>query len=154
MWGVDVDRLLLKSSLQYYIIPSLYCLSFSLDNYWLIIFIVYGVFTQLDRYLPLDDLNPTEKEQKHLEKQLHFKFPLYFSLVCDWIVTIHIFNSTKLHSMSTFGIVGLIMSLGNLATSNINIAHELVHKTNTIDQVYIYIIAISIIFVDLIINIV
>ena len=97
--------------------------------------IIYGIFPWLDYLFPLDDINPSEQEQKELETKLHFKMPLYVSLSLEWIMCYYIFNSSILHQLTYYNLVGLCLFLGVLATSNINVAHELIHKDNLIDSI-------------------
>lgn len=115
-------------------IPALYFMTMECRNYWFMNLVIYGMFPLMDTLFPMDTLNPSPKEQQHLESQAHFKLPLYLSLFMDWAIVYRVFVWEGLSSLSYFQLVGLALYLGSLATSNINISHELCHKNNAIDS--------------------
>lgn len=97
-----IDRALLKTSFQYYIMPSLYFLTMECRNYWIMNLVIYGVFPLMDTFFPMDTTNPSAKEQEQLEKKVHFKLPLYLSLFMDWVIVYSIFVWEGVNTLSYF----------------------------------------------------
>jgi len=97
---------------------------------------IHVIIPLLDCLFPLDHHNPTKEESKIMEKQLKFKFPLYLSVVLDWCCQFYILNWFYYHGagLSYCQIVLLVLSAGYGGASNINIAHELLHKNNMLDK--------------------
>ncbi len=88
----SIDKVLLKQSFQYYVMPIIYIISFQTRNFWVLIMIIYGIFPWLDYLFPLDEVNPSEEEAKELEEKVHFKIPLYLSIFLEWLICYEIYN--------------------------------------------------------------
>mmetsp|Transcript_114190 Transcript_114190/g.170808 ORF Transcript_114190/g.170808 Transcript_114190/m.170808 type:complete len:118 (-) Transcript_114190:629-982(-) len=63
-----------------------------------------------------------------MEKELRFKLPLYISFFADWFFTVWYLNYITTHDLTLFKLLGFSIVAGHFAASNINIAHELMHK--------------------------
>ncbi|EGR32049.1 hypothetical protein IMG5_097960 [Ichthyophthirius multifiliis] len=139
-----IDNITLFSSFQYYMIPLLYPFAFIafkyLKQYFFFILIVYTVIPYCDHFFPLDLKNPTKEEIKKLTGKIKYRIPLYLSVVLDWLFTFWCIdyiciNREKLSYLQQFGI---IFSVSNAGTSNINVAHELFHKDRIQDKILGY----------------
>ncbi|CAD8211352.1 unnamed protein product [Paramecium octaurelia] len=132
------DDSLLFSSYQYYTVPFLYTMAIILisyfENAWIAIWIVYTLIPFLDEFFSLDLRNPSKDEQNKLEQEMRFKLPLYVCVIFDWISLIWMINFLLNNEIQIFNKLGIIFLCGNLAASNINIAHELFHKDNLLDK--------------------
>ena len=132
---------LLFSTWQYYAIVGLYLLSlFTIkyyDNPYFFIWFVYSFVPLMDEFLSMDIRNPTKEESKQMECQLRFKLPLYVTLFTDWLMTLFLLNYvTTKPDLNLFQYVGCLFVAGNFAAVNINISHELMHKSNAVDQLF------------------
>ncbi|KAM3134038.1 hypothetical protein pb186bvf_013880 [Paramecium bursaria] len=128
------------STLQYYTLPSIYILVFTISklhqNYWIGIWIVYTLIPLCDEMFPIDLKNPTPEEQTKLEGQLKFKLPLYTCIFLDWFNLFYTLNYLLTGPEITFlNLFAFLVLNGNLAASNINISHELIHKDDILDQI-------------------
>ncbi|EAR84610.1 fatty acid desaturase (macronuclear) [Tetrahymena thermophila SB210] len=130
---------LLFSSLQYYFVPLMYILAFVSILYlrtgYLFVFLFYSFIPLLDEFCSYDIRNPTKEEAKQLTGKIHFKIPLYLAVVFDWLFTFWCvyFIAANKDEISLFNQFGIIFVAGNLAASNINVAHELFHKNGWFD---------------------
>lgn len=140
MLSTKLDTFLLNSSLQYYIIPVLILyFTYSITTYQnpcFLLWVIHVLFPLLDYLLPLDQRNPTKAEQNTIENQHRFKFPLYLAVILDWCALFYVqhwyfYNAYRLSYAET---LLLFLSGGYSGASNINIAHELLHKDNFIDK--------------------
>jgi len=135
-----IDTYLLHSSFQYYIVPFLVTyFSWSLTtqmNPCFLLWVIHVLIPLMDCLFPLDHRNPTKEEIKQLENQLKFKFPLYLSVILDWCTLLYFQNWIyyNIANMSYLQIIFLVLSAGYSGSSNINIAHELLHKNNILDK--------------------
>jgi hypothetical protein len=131
---------LLDWSLQYYILPALYGVTFYLlyagiSPMYLVTFIFFCL-PFCDEYFEYDVRNPTKEEVKKLENDIRFKFPLYVSVFLDWFLTIFGVELLINREYNILNQAVILFGLGVFAGSNINVAHELSHKTdNLIDFV-------------------
>jgi len=78
-------------SIQFYSIPILYVVLFyflvnGIAPMYLVIMIFIGI-PLMDEFLEHDVRNPTKEEERRLESDLRFKFPLYLSVFIDWFMT-------------------------------------------------------------------
>ena len=134
------ETFLLHSSFQYYIVPGLMMyFSWSITNYQnscFLLWVIHVLLPFLDCLCPLDHRNPSKDEIKSLENQLRFKFPLYLAVILDWSFLFYVQNWLYYHisEMSYLQILFLAISAGYAGGSNINIAHELLHKNNLLDK--------------------
>ena len=132
------DDYLLFTTFQYYSVPFLYLVAYffikNYDNPFVSIWIAYSFIPLLDEVISMDVRNPTKTEEKILENQLRFKLPIYISLVIDWVFTIFVLNTIANNEFNLFKFIGYVAVLSNMAASNINIAHELMHKNNSLDK--------------------
>jgi len=136
-----IESLILHSSLQYYIVPFLQLIfTWSVGvnrNPCFFLWVLNVIFPFIDYFLPLDLRNPTKEESKQLESSLRFKFPIYLAIIFDWLafISFHNFMYNNYDTLS-FMEMGLIIVVSGLAGgSNINVAHELVHKNNRLDNI-------------------
>jgi alkane 1-monooxygenase len=126
------------SSIPYYSSFFLYVLSFACFKYfgslWFMLWITHAFVPLFDYFLPLDNMNPTKEEQRRLDTQIKFKIPIYLCIVMDWTIVFWIMKNLNdnYDQISVFQWVGIIWGLG--ISSNINFAHELMHKANVIDK--------------------
>jgi hypothetical protein len=65
---------------------------------------------------------------------LWFKVPLYSCIILEWIYTYFSINYVIKNDISYFNLAGFFIHLGLLATNNINLSHELMHKYNFYDK--------------------
>lgn len=132
------EDFLLCSTIQYYSIFVFYIISFYMikyyDNPFFAIWVFYSLIPLLDEIFSLDLRNPTKEEEKKLENNLFFKFPLYLTVIMDWIFTFWSLNYCINQDFNLFKFIGYIGVMGTFSGSNINIAHELNHKNNSLDQ--------------------
>ncbi|KAL4493529.1 hypothetical protein ABPG72_007537 [Tetrahymena utriculariae] len=134
------EERIMFSSMQYYIASLLYVVTFScimyLHNPYLMIFVTYSLIPFLDSYFSFDLRNPTKEEQKQLEGKLRFKLPLYLAVITEWIFQTWVlyYVTQNRQNLSLFNIIGIMFISGNGSTSNINVAHELFHKTGWLDK--------------------
>ena len=84
--------------------------------------------------LPLDHYNLSKLDLKGERGKLKYKFPLYTNLLTDTLFTIWIMHYIATHNVSLYNYMGLLMSMSVMATSDINLAHELMHKPHFIDR--------------------
>lgn len=129
---------LLFSSFQYYTIVALYVISFYFLKYYhnpfFTIWLIYACVPIFDELFSLDLRNPTRKEAQIMENQLRFKLPLYITLFFDWFFTLFLLNYVTSQPLTPLQFVGCLVLGGNFSGININISHELMHKSNKLDQ--------------------
>lgn len=65
---------------------------------------------------------------------MRFKVPLYVSVIFDWMSLFWMIEFLIKNDISLLNTAGILFLCGNLAASNINIAHELFHKDNFLDK--------------------
>ena len=130
---------LIYSSFQYYFILLIYFVGIYFikyyDNPFFSFWFLFSFVPFLDEITFIDVRNPTKEEQKMLENQLRFKLPLYITLFMDWFFTVFLMNHFINQDFNLYSFLGYILLGGILAASNINIAHELMHKNNRLDQI-------------------
>lgn len=131
---------LLNCSFQYYLLSLLHFLFYytteKYHNPYIMLFLLFGILPVLDIILPTDDRNPTDEEYKKLVNQIRFKIPLFLSIITDWIVYWWALNKILLESNGIFFNIGLIASLAVFEGGNINICHELNHKTSFMHKLF------------------
>jgi alkane 1-monooxygenase len=67
---------------------------------------------------------------------LKYKLPLYLSVLLEWVFSFWLINYLVVNyeTISYFNAMGAIIVASNLAASNINVAHELMHKDSALDK--------------------
>ncbi len=128
----NIKQNLLFTSFQFYLVPFFYYLSYIADEYvgsiWVLLTIVFYLVPLLDNLLSFDARNPTPEQQKKLRSQLRFKLPLYICVFSDWIFTYYILKKLTNYDYNFIDKIGWIAAAGVFAASNINVAHQLIHK--------------------------
>lgn len=116
-----------------YIIPVL--MYFSLDKkgvflYSVLIF-AFVVIPIFEWILPQADGNIGERRQRKMGKKRFFDVLLYLNVPIVYGLLIFFLYEMRFASLTNFEIVGAVLSMGIvLATSGINVAHELGHRTS------------------------
>lgn len=59
---------------------------------------------------------------------------MYVCVLSDWLLIYWMLNFLTTRDLNIFDTLGTIFICGNLAASNINIAHELFHKDDILDK--------------------
>jgi alkane 1-monooxygenase len=114
--------------------PALYAITFYLlyagiSPMYLVTFIFFCL-PICDEYFEFDMRNPTKEEEKKLQNDIRFKFPLYISVFLDWFLTIFGIKLLLTRDYNLFNQAVILFGLGVFSGSNINVAHELSHKTH------------------------
>jgi len=104
-------------------------------NPWLMVLFIYGFVPLLDYYMSFDIRNPTKEEAKTMKRSVHYKIPLYATLVYDWISLIWGIHYVQTHDIGILNKLGILFILANFQGSSINISHEIFHKPNTFENV-------------------
>ncbi len=86
---VDAAGKLLMTSFPYYLLAALTlagCVALE-DHAFIFIIIIYSIVPLLDEILSLDWKNPSLEQRVNLEENNSwFKFALYFTAICDWLI--------------------------------------------------------------------
>ena len=86
-------------------------------------------------FIKADPKNLDEVEEALAKKNKAYDYILYAAVIMQYFSLWIFFNSLKQDSLSTIDIAGRVMSMGLLCgTFGINVAHELGHRVNKLEQ--------------------
>jgi hypothetical protein len=126
---VDLYGKLLMTSFPYYLLALITIAGyFFIENHsFIFIFVIYALLPILDEIISLDWRNPTAEERiKLIEDNFWFKFVLYFTALCDWILffkMIDLFANNEITPFSILNLMGQIFIFCNLQAVQFAIAH-------------------------------
>jgi len=115
-----------------YYLPFLTWYAANLGNYWAIIYAVFILVPAVELTTGEDTKNPLPSEEKELEKRKSFRWvtmfwvPFQFVFLCWSCWAVSVWNLTTLEFVLFSTSVGFVTGI-----LGINIAHELIHKTNS-----------------------
>jgi alkane 1-monooxygenase len=123
----------------YYLTSFLYIINLYFThvykNSFTLVFLVYGILPIAENYISFDIKNPTKQEQKILRKQFRWKIPLYMSIVLDWISLVSLMKVILYTEGSYIFKIGILISIGTIQGSSINVSHEIIHKKDKFSQI-------------------
>lgn len=111
------------------VISSVYATSYFSNTIFLLWF-MYALLPLVDYFVPNDTLNPTEEEQRDLEKQWKWKLPLYVFVVLEWYILFWGLDLAVSGNMPFVKLVGHMLSIGHVGGLGILVAHEIFHKAD------------------------
>ena len=136
---VIMVRLFLDSHWPYYAV-SLLVLSYYpavvwYDSYLYLLWIVYAIIPLLDTVIPLDEMNPTEEEEKVLMRQVKWKVPLVVYMLCDWGLFFWAMQRATSEEMTGMQLLIFGVSIGHMGGLGILVSHEIMHKRDKLSRV-------------------
>jgi alkane 1-monooxygenase len=124
------------SFLLVYLLISLPLIGYALGGGYILlpILIVFGLIPTID-YWFCDTSNPSTKDYQQLLKERYFRYitfayvPIQLAMICTSIYLV------ATHSLSVYEWIGFCISVGVVSGGvGINIAHELMHKNDALQQ--------------------
>lgn len=122
-----------------------YCLSILIASYYpavewygsylYLLWVVYAIIPLLDTLIPLDEINPTEDEEKQLMRQIKWKFPLVVYLLTDWVSFFWAMHRSVTAEMTVFEFIVFGITIGHMGGLGILVSHEIMHKRDKVSRV-------------------
>lgn len=129
---------LLHYTLPYYSLIALYglfSLSYLTGSSFYPTWFIFGIIPLLDHYIKHDVKNPTKAEQKIMKNEFRYKIPIYLTMVADWALLIWGICQLVNENCSYMYKLGMLLVLGVLQASSINLSHEINHKLNKWERI-------------------
>ena len=104
---------------------------------WLPLFYTFFLIPFAELFIKADPRNLDEVEEALAKKNKAYDFILYAAVIMQYYSLWVFFNSLKQDGLNTIDIAGRVISMGLLcATFGINVAHELGHRVNKMEQTF------------------
>jgi alkane 1-monooxygenase len=104
---------------------------------WLPLLYTFFLIPFVELFIKADPSNLDEVEEALAKKNKSYDFILYAAVFMQYYSLWLFFNSLKQDALSTIDIAGRVMSMGLLCgTFGINVAHELGHRVNKMEQTF------------------
>lgn len=120
-----------------YITPFTAFLSIYLAGYWSFttLIFVFGVVPALEFFTPNSEKNLTTSEEENKLKSTFFDLILYLNLPILFGLLWYYFQSISTYQYATYELVGMTSAAGVIVGGiGINVAHELGHRSNKLEQ--------------------
>ena len=101
---------------------------------WLAPLIIYAVIPILDWLIGTDNTNPPESAVAQLENDLYYRAIVYAYMPLQLFVTALGAWGVAGHDLPWWNYLGMILAVGAINGIGINTAHELGHKTNSLER--------------------
>ena len=102
---------------------------------WLPLLYTFFLIPFAELFIKADPRNLDEVEEALAKKNKSYDFILYAAVIMQYYSLWVFFNSLKQDALSTVDIAGRVISMGLLCgTFGINVAHELGHRVNKMEQ--------------------
>lgn len=114
-----------------YLIPVFCVLGIFLKGYWLFVtpIVVFGIVPLLELWMPSLKKNLSDSEKESKTANRFFDLLLWLNVPIVFGTLVYAFYTFNNSFLTTYEVVGLILSCGIVAGSNgINVAHELGHR--------------------------
>lgn len=104
---------------------------------WLPLLYTFFLIPFAELFIKADSRNLDEVEEALAKKNKAYDFILYAAVIMQYYSLWVFFNSLKQDTISTVDIAGRVISMGLLCgTFGINVAHELGHRVNKMEQTF------------------
>jgi len=104
---------------------------------WLPLLYTFFLIPFAELFIKADPSNLDEVEEALAKKNKAYDFILYAAVIMQYYSLWVFFNSLKQNGLNTIDIAGRVISMGLLcATFGINVAHELGHRVNKMEQTF------------------
>ena len=104
---------------------------------WLPLLYTFFLIPFIELFIKSDPSNLDEVEEALAKKNKSYDFILYAAVIMQYYSLWVFFNCLKQDSLTTIDIAGRVMSMGLLCgTFGINVAHELGHRVNKMEQTF------------------
>jgi alkane 1-monooxygenase len=104
---------------------------------WLPLLYTFFLIPFVELFIKADPSNLDEVEEALAKKNKSYDFILYAAVIMQYYSLWVFFNSLKQDALSTGDIAGRVISMGLLCgTFGINVAHELGHRVNKMEQTF------------------
>ena len=104
---------------------------------WLPLMYTFFLIPFIELFIKSDPSNLDEVEEALAKKNKSYDFILYAAVIMQYYSLWVFFNCLKQDSLTTTDIAGRVMSMGLLCgTFGINVAHELGHRVNKLEQTF------------------
>ena len=101
---------------------------------WLAPLLVYVVIPLLDAVVGEDRVNAPESAVAQLEQDRYYRAIVYAYVPLQFVVTVMGAWCVTTHALSGWEYAGMVLAVGTVNGIGINTAHELGHKTNTLER--------------------
>jgi len=101
---------------------------------WALPALFYGIVPVLDLLIGVDRINAPESAVAHLEGDRYYRAIVYAYLPTQFVVTILGAWMAVDSGLGSWTLLGLVVSVGMINGIGINTAHELGHKTNSLER--------------------
>jgi alkane 1-monooxygenase len=122
----------------YFLVSSIVFSSIFATSYFgcpiYLMWIIYAFVPVVDYLLPNDLTNPSEDEQKELEKQWKWKIPLYLFIVIEWYILFWGVNLAANGELTPLKLISHLLSMGHIGAIGILVAHEIFHKADSFSR--------------------
>jgi alkane 1-monooxygenase len=104
---------------------------------WLPLLYTFFLIPFVELFIKADPKNLDEVEEALAKKNKAYDLILYAAVIMQYYSLWVFFNSLKQEQLSTIDIIGRVLSMGLLcAAFGINVAHELGHRVNKMEQTF------------------
>lgn len=102
---------------------------------WATVILAFGIFPLLDALIPASTVNYTASEEKSRLSNRFYDMMLYICAPICFILVYFFFRTIQSGEMANYEYLGLTFSIGVvLGAVGINVAHELGHRANKLEQ--------------------
>ncbi|MDE0856475.1 MAG: alkane 1-monooxygenase, partial [Nevskia sp.] len=101
---------------------------------WLAPLLIYALIPLLDWLIGVDNVNAPESAVAQLENDRYYRAIVYAYLPLQFFVTIYAAWCVTHRDMSGWAYAGMVLASGAVNGIGINTAHELGHKTNSLER--------------------
>lgn len=119
-----------------YVAPICAYLGIHFGGIWSLggVYFAFGVIPLLEIFSPKSRANLSTPEEESYRANQLFDYLLYANIFILYGLIAYLVYAIKTRPLSTPEIVGMVLSVGVIIGSNINVAHELGHKHSKLDQ--------------------
>jgi alkane 1-monooxygenase len=120
-----------------YLIPALAAWGLYQQGWasWLTVVVIFGVMPVLEMILPKSARNVPEEEEPSRSSRIVFDWLLYLNIPMVYGLVVAYAWVVSASALSIFEWIGLTLSVGVVVGANgINVAHELGHRSNAVEQ--------------------
>lgn len=113
---------------------ALYALTGWAISWWLAPIFVYGVIPLFDWLIGTDENNPPEARVPSLERERYYRWAVYLAVPVEYASVAFGAWMFAQGTLAWHEVIGLTISVAMVSGVSINTAHELGHKTDTLER--------------------
>jgi len=102
--------------------------------WWMPMFFFYVFLPLMDWIIGVDNSNPPEDAVSDLAKDRYYRWAVYLALPLQYVTFFYGVWVVATQDLAWYSWMGLMLGIGMIGGIGINTAHELAHKTNSVER--------------------